>query len=171
MRSKSHDDAAIRRVVLLGMGGFFAVALAVLAVLLRVYRDPAAATDAGSARPGPVREIAITAGEFTFEPASVDVAPGETVRFVVTNTGAIEHEFRLSTQHAIDAHLAAGHATDDHDTGMQGDDAPDPILIAPGETATFEWTFGDGADVPDRIACLVPGHYEAGMKGVVEIAR
>lgn len=165
--NRSHDDAAIRRVVLTGMGGFFAVALIALAVLLRVYREPPAATPPPVS--GPVREIRVTASEFAFEPATFDVAPGETVRFVVTNTGQVQHEFRLDTQAAIDAHLAEGHAGSAHGEDAAETGAPAPILVDPGETATLEWTFGDGLAGPDRIACLLPGHFEAGMKGDVTV--
>lgn len=167
--NRTHDDAAIRRVVLAGMGGFFAVALVALAVLLRAYREPeAAAVPAGSPR-GPVREIRVTAGEFAFDPAEIVVAPGETVRFVVTNTGQVQHEFRVDTQSNIDAHIAEGHVPAAHGDAATEANGPVPILVAPGETATLEWTFGGRPGSPDRIACLLPGHYEAGMKGAVTV--
>lgn len=164
----SDDDAAIRRVVLVGMGGFFAVVLAVLIVLLKVYREPDAANAARPAGTGPVREVAVTASEFTFDPGVIDVAQGETVRFVVTNTGKVPHEFRLSTQAEIDIHLEelhSGHAS------TETEQEPGMIVVDPGATATLEWTFSDEANAPDRIACLIPGHYEAGMKGELRHAR
>lgn len=107
-------------------------------------------------------EVALT--EFAFEAAVFEMTPGETVEFVVTNAGVLEHEFRLSNGHRIEEHLAAGHA--DHEDGaeMHHDVGGDVILlVGPGETEFVTFTFGDDVTLYTHVVCLIPGHYEAGM--------
>ena len=60
--------------------------------------------------------------EFTIEADSFAFAAGETVEFLVTNSGVIEHELRLSNQARVDEHLEGGH--DDHDDSMSEDEMP-----------------------------------------------
>ena len=69
------------------------------------------ATEAG-------RVVEVTMSEFAFDPGSLEVAAGETITFVVTNAGVVEHELRLSNQHRIEEHKASGHA----EHGEEGED-------------------------------------------------
>lgn len=156
------DEQKIRRLVLLGMGGFFAVALLVLIAMLLAHPDTATAPSASPTAP---REIEVALSEFAYDPANFDVAAGETVRFVVTNTGAVQHELRLTTKAAVDEHIAGGH------DGGHGSSAHDPgvVVVEPGETKSLEWTFAGDPDGPTIVACLIPGHYEAGMHGEVHV--
>lgn len=124
------------------------------------------------------RVVEIELGEFTIEAASFDFVPGETVEFVVTNSGLIEHELRLSNHARVEEHVAGGHA--DHDEEMsdeemadmdEGDDHESDdhevedmvLLVAAGETATVVFTFNDNDHDFTTAVCLLPGHYEAGM--------
>ncbi len=116
--------------------------------------------ESGGADEGP-RQIEIAMTEFAFEPVSVSVAPGEMVEFVVTNDGSIEHEFRLTNQAGIDEHLASGHEGHEDETASDAQDA-NLITVMPGETKTLTVTIPDDDSVT-KIACLIPGHYEAGM--------
>ncbi len=62
------------------------------------------------------RTVEIKLGEMFFEPESIDVKPGETVRFVIHNTGSLLHEFNLGS-----AAMHAGHQKEMQqmmDTGM-----------------------------------------------------
>jgi uncharacterized cupredoxin-like copper-binding protein len=99
----------------------------------------------------------------TFEPSGIDVSAGETVTFVVTNTGQEVHEFTLGNaamqqEHAeAMAHMPAGMA---HDT-------PNSITLEPRETEQLTWRFGDTATL--EYACHQPDHYQAGMRGEVMI--
>lgn len=119
------------------------------------------------------REVAVTLTEFAIEPASIEVKAGETVKFVVTNEGAIQHEFRITNQAAVEEHLAGGHegAHEEQMTPgmpmmMEGDMV---VLVDPGETATVTVEFAGDADY-DLVACLLPGHFEAGMKGELTVS-
>ena len=101
--------------------------------------------------------------EFAFNPTGVAVSKGETVLFEVTNDGVIEHEFRLTTEHAAMEHMAAGHQGHG-DEAVAGEPGHGEVilLVAPGETGTITVTFDHDADF-DLMACMLPGHYEAGM--------
>jgi uncharacterized cupredoxin-like copper-binding protein len=58
--------------------------------------------------------------EFTIAAKSFEFTPGETIEFIVTNSGVVEHEFRLSNQVRVDEHVAGGH--DDHDDAMSDEE-------------------------------------------------
>jgi uncharacterized cupredoxin-like copper-binding protein len=66
------------------------------------------------------RVVEVEMTEFAIDAASFEFTPGETVEFIVTNSGVVEHEFRLSNQDRVDEHVAGGHA--DHDEGAMSDD-------------------------------------------------
>lgn len=101
--------------------------------------------------------------DMRFKPASIAVKPGETVRFVVKNSGRIKHEFVLGTQKELQEHYEAmkkfpemEHAEDNM------------VTVAPGKTGEVLWQFTQAGKVD--FACLQPGHYEAGMKGLVAVS-
>ncbi|HSR46157.1 MAG TPA: plastocyanin/azurin family copper-binding protein [Acidimicrobiia bacterium] len=142
-----------------------AIAVAVLALVVAACGDSAGTTD------NP-RKIEIDAGDFAFNPGDIDISPGETVEFIVTNTGVVAHEFVVTNQSEIDEHLEAGHATGHGDEdvanmdemdGMEGMAARE-VQVEPGETKSLTITFDDAGDLA-RFACLIEGHYEAGMVG------
>lgn len=96
-----------------------------------------------------VTAIAVTAGEFFFKPAKIEVKAGK-VEFVVTNKGAIEHDFHIfdvKEKEVVPDGARKGH----------GHEA---MLILPGETKKFTYTLKAGKY---RIDCAIPGHKEAGM--------
>lgn len=118
--------------------------------------EPTAAAD---------RTVEIDMVDIAFEPAEVEVAAGETVRFVFTNDGEIAHDAFIGDADAQDDHAAD--MADDHGGG-HGDDGGDGITVEPGETAELTHTFtADDDEV--LIGCHQPGHYEAGMVTTVEI--
>lgn len=39
------------------------------------------------------RTIRLEAGDMWFDPESLDIVPGETIKFEIVNTGNLEHEF------------------------------------------------------------------------------
>lgn len=101
--------------------------------------------------------------DLTFSPATVDVAAGETVTFVVTNTGAAEHEFTLGDETTQDAHAAEmGEAS-----GQMPHDEPNSISLGAGETKEVTWHFP--ADGTVLYGCHEPGHYAGGMVGRITV--
>lgn len=88
------------------------------------------------------------------------VQPGETVRFVVTNTGQLPHEFVIDTAQGNAVHRKSMMETMANGDMMAHDD-PNAVAVAPGETSELIWTFTDAGTF--EAACNLPGHYEAGM--------
>ncbi len=131
--------------------------------------DTTTATTAAPGTNGGVRVIEVMVGEFEISDLG-PIAEGETIEFLVTNMGALKHEFEITDLDAVDAHLAGGHS--DHDDGLAADVA-DPseakITIEPGQTETLIVTFDDPTEQTLAV-CLIPGHFEAGMTTSVGFA-
>ncbi len=98
-----------------------------------------------------------------FEPDHVSVKQGETVRFVVKNSGKLKHEFVLGTDAELKEHYQVMMKFPD----MEHTD-PNRITVAPGQTGEVIWQFTKSGNID--FACLQPGHYDAGMKGIVAVA-
>lgn len=98
-----------------------------------------------------------------FTPATLAVRQGETVRFVVKNSGALKHEFVLGTEKELKAHSELMKKFPE----MEHSD-PNMVTVAPGKTGEVVWKFTNPGKVD--FACLQPGHYDAGMKGAVTVA-
>lgn len=108
---------------------------------------------------GEARVIEIEASEFAFSPAAITVKAGETVDFVVTNMGAVRHEFQI-----LDDLIVGTHA---HEADHNGDG--DLLLsLQPGQTKSLTVTFVHDTTL-DQFGCLIPGHFEAGMAGEVAV--
>lgn len=93
-----------------------------------------------------------------FDPDSITVRKGETIRFAVANKGAVLHEMVLGTPSALREHaeLMKKHP------GMEHDE-PSMTHVKPGATGDIVWQFTKGGEF--QFACLIPGHFEAGMVG------
>ncbi len=116
----------------------------------------------------PTRTIQVEANDqMRFLPGDIEVQAGETVAFTVTNTGTLEHEFVIG-----DDDVQAEHATDmagEQGDGSHDEDSAYAIELAPGETRTLIYTFDDAGQL--LYGCHVPGHYEAGMAGVITVTE
>lgn len=99
-----------------------------------------------------------------FSPASIRVRGGETVRLVLTNTDDRTHEFMLGEIKELRAHAAV---MQKHPEMIH--DEPNAITVAAGQTGELIWKFPKSGRVD--FACLLPGHFEAGMKGAVQVSR
>ena len=103
------------------------------------------------------------ADSMRFMPARIDVRQGETVRFVVKNSGQLKHEFVLGTDKDLKQHYELMKKFPE----MEHAD-PNQVTVQPGETGEVVWRFSRAGSV--QFACLQPGHYDAGMKGRVQVA-
>jgi uncharacterized cupredoxin-like copper-binding protein len=97
-----------------------------------------------------------------FTPAEIQVKKNETVRFVVKNAGTLKHEMVLGTTAELKSHYALMLKNPQ----MEHAD-PNMITLPPGQTGEIIWTFSKAGIVD--FACLQPGHYDAGMKGRVNV--
>ncbi len=97
-----------------------------------------------------------------FEPEDISVKKGENIRFVVANKGAVLHEMVLGTPQALKEHaeLMKKHP------GMEHED-PSMTHVKPGATGEIVWQFTKAGEF--QFACLLPGHFEAGMVGKVVV--
>jgi len=97
-----------------------------------------------------------------FEPGTIEVAPGETVQFEVTNDGQSVHEFLIG-----DEGEQAAFAEEMADDGM-AHDTDAGVSVEPGATETFEYTF-DAGEVDLLAGCHEPGHYDGGMVASIHV--
>ena len=100
-----------------------------------------------------------------FTPDRLEVQAGETIRFVVHNAGRSLHEMVLGTEEEIRAHAQAmqqgtAQQNHSHEPGVA-------IEVEPGKTGELVVRFDRAGSW--QIACLIPGHYEAGMRGTLQV--
>lgn len=98
------------------------------------------------------------------EPAAMTVKAGQAVKFVVTNSGATDHEFYLGDAAAQDAHEKEMMSM----AGMMHDDA-NGIALKPGETKELTYTFPTAGAF--LAGCHVNQHYAAGMKASITVTQ
>ena len=97
-----------------------------------------------------------------FSPDLVEVRQGETVRFVHVNGGRVMHEFVLGTKKELDEHAALMKKF----PNMEHDE-PYMAHVGPGKKGEIVWNFNKVGEFD--FACLLPGHYEAGMVGKIKV--
>lgn len=108
-----------------------------------------------------------------FSPDQLTVDAGETIKFVVHNSGKLAHEMVLGSEDALKIHAAemkqaATQKTDhiaSHDHGASSDVLA--LSVQPGDTK--EWVVRFEKTQTLQMACLIPGHFEAGMKGQITV--
>ena len=117
---------------------------------------------AGDAKAG-IRTVEFRmADNMRFTPDKLEVKQGETIKFVLRNNGAVLHEFVLGTKKELAEHAAlmVKFPTMEHSE-------PYMAHVAPGKTGEIIWTFNRAGDFD--FACLIAGHYSAGMVGKVKV--
>ena len=98
-----------------------------------------------------------------FTPASIKVKQGETIKFVVKNSGKIKHEMVLGTEKDLKDHSELMKKNPE----MEHED-PNMVTVQAGKTAEMIWQFTTAGTV--HFACLQAGHYDAGMKGALSVS-
>ena len=106
-------------------------------------------------------EIAMS-DEMRFIPASITARKGETIRFVVNNSGKLKHEMVLGSIRELKEHAALMLKSPE----MEHAD-PNQISVDPGKTGELIWQFTNAGTFD--FACLQPGHFEAGMRGKIAV--
>lgn len=99
-----------------------------------------------------------------FNPEKISVRRGDTIKFMVKNDGIEPHEFMLGEIKALQEHaeVMRKHPTMVHDE-------PNAITVNPSQTGELIWKFTKTGRVD--FACLIPGHFEKGMKGDIQVSR
>jgi uncharacterized cupredoxin-like copper-binding protein len=97
-----------------------------------------------------------------FVPERIEVKEGETVRLALRNSGKVMHELVLGTKDELDRHaeLMTRFPDMEHD---------EPYLahVAPGRRGEIVWKFNRAGEFD--FACLIAGHYQAGMVGRLRV--
>ena len=99
-----------------------------------------------------------------FVPEQLQVQLGETVRLQIHNDGKMLHELVLGTPQELEKHAELMLRF----PGMQHDE-PYMAHVNPGQTGEIIWTFNRAGEFD--FACLIAGHYQAGMRGKVLVAN
>ncbi len=97
-----------------------------------------------------------------FTPNQLTIKKGETIRFEVKNAGAVMHEMVIGTKQELDQHatMMKKHPNMEHDE-------PYMAHVGPKKTGQLIWQFNRAGDFD--FACLIAGHYEAGMVGKIRV--
>ena len=100
--------------------------------------------------------------DMRFTPATLKVKVGETLRLRVRNDGRLMHEYVIGTpaENAKHAELMVKFPNMEHDE-------PYMAHVPPGQTRDIVWTFNRAGTF--EFACLIAGHYGAGMKGSITV--
>jgi uncharacterized cupredoxin-like copper-binding protein len=165
-----------RRVIVAGLSLPAALAVA------GTFGPAAAHGPGGHGAPGPVRReqkpwgiagepravrrtISVAMGDdMRFRPDRIAVKQGETLRISVRNEGRLMHEFVIGDKAELDAHakLMEKHP------GMEHDE-PYMVHVEPGKAGDIVWHFNRAGQF--HFACLIAGHYSAGMVGQLVVER
>ncbi len=97
-----------------------------------------------------------------FSPDRIDVRLDETVRFKVRNTGQVKHEFVIGTKAENEKHAKLMMKF----PGMEHDE-PYMAHVDPGQTGEIVWYCNRAGSF--EFACLIAGHYQAGMTGTITV--
>ena len=97
-----------------------------------------------------------------FTPNKLEVKQGDTIRFVVKNQGKQLHEMVIGTKKELDEHAAlmVKFPTMAHDE-------PYMAHVAAGKSQNLIWSFNRPGEFD--FACLIAGHYQAGMVGKITV--
>ena len=131
------------------------------------------------------RTIEIEMYDNYYYPTQIDVKKGETVKFIVKNLGELVHEYNIGTKEMhikhqpemaklveheilladkIDHEKMKKMAKKDHSLGHSHANS---VLLEPNEIGEIIWKFSKNISL--EMACNMPGHYEAGMVGNINI--
>ena len=131
------------------------------------------------------RTIEIEMYDNYYYPTQIDVKKGETIKFIVKNLGELVHEYNIGTREMhikhqpemaklveheilladkIDHEKMKKMSKKDHSLGHSHANS---VLLEPNETGEIIWRFSKNISL--EMACNMPGHYEAGMVGNINI--
>jgi len=95
-----------------------------------------------------------------FSPEVILVKQGEALKLIHHNDGKLMHEFVLGTPESLLEHaeMMKKFPTMEH---------AEPYMahVPPGEKMEMIWKFSNSGEF--AFACLIPGHFDAGMKGII----
>ncbi len=99
-----------------------------------------------------------------FVPGDIKVRQGETIRFVVRNSGKVLHEMVIGSMGELKSHqeMMRQHPGMEHDEAYM-------THVSAGKQGEMIWQFTEVGEF--HYACLIPGHFEAGMIGKITVTK
>lgn len=150
MRFGAGETAWLAVVTVLALLG---VALGVIALI--VAKDN---TGGGTAAPaagggGAATEATVSASEFAFDPADVQLVAGQEVSVALENGGAVEHNWTVLSEEIT----------------SEAEFSEDLVVAQVGNTAAGESNDASFTLEPGeyQVICTITGHFDAGMQGTV----
>lgn len=118
-------------------------------------------------KPGTSKEVTRTVkvnmdDAMRFNPSQVSVKRGQTIRFVLNNSGKLKHEMVLGSMQELTAHAEMMRKMPEMEHADEN-----MVSVDPGKSGELIWEFTNAGKF--HFACLQPGHFEAGMKGQVAV--
>ena len=120
-----------------------------------------------------------------YEPSSIQVKKGETVKFEVENAGMLVHEFNIANKmmhmkhqpemmKMVENEILLADSIDKEkmkkmakmDKAMAHSHS-NSVLLEPKQKGEIIWKFDNAVNI--EVACNVPGHYQVGMIAKVDI--
>ena len=110
-----------------------------------------------------MKEVRIEVGDdMRFSPAVWQAQAGEPIRIILVNKSKVDHELVIGSEKEI-----IDHAKEMANPGAKGHHHTNEVSAKPGQQAELVWTFKKPGQY--AMACFEPGHYEAGMRGVINV--
>jgi uncharacterized cupredoxin-like copper-binding protein len=124
--------------------------------------------DDATGQPGVASQVTRTVeidmrDDMRFHSSVFSVKQGETIRFVAKNSGKVKHEMVLGTKKDLQEHAEVMKKNPEMEHAE-----PNMVTVDPGKSGEIVWQFTKAGKVD--FACLQPGHFDAGMKGLVNVA-
>lgn len=141
----------------------FGFVLISLLLFLATCSRSGATTNASSTTASGATPVQVSESDYQIVSSLTTFMPGKLYHFEVKNNGNTTHEFMILPK-AEGTMSGMGMGTMDTMALAKVEN------IAPGQTATLDYTFPSSASHSHpEFACYYPGHYEAGMKQDVSV--
>jgi uncharacterized cupredoxin-like copper-binding protein len=100
--------------------------------------------------------------DMKFTPNVISIKKNETIRFEIQNAGKVMHEMVIGTKQELDQHAAMmkKYPNMEHDEAYMAH-------VGPAKSGSIVWRFNKEGDFD--FACLIAGHYDAGMVGKIQV--
>ena len=129
--------------------------------------DDDAETAEGTAEDTPARVVEVEmTDQLQFNPGTLSVAGGETIKFVFKNTGKLVHDALIGDAHIQQEHEVGTASGEGHDSHHSEEEAP-YVSVPPGGTEELVHKFSTPGEI--LIGCHQVGHWAAGMKVAVSV--
>ena len=140
---------------------FYRIGLSLVVVLLL------SACGAATTSTPTTQKLTVSAKEFSYTPATLEVASGQPVEITLQNTGSVEHDFSITEIDLAGSPTSTGETQSGHMMSGMGEQPKLHVAAAAGGQGTL--TFTPTKPGQYQFYCTVAGHKEAGMTGMLTV--